>query len=143
MGGNPRPLGDVEASSAAWTADGQRIVYASGNDVLVARSDGSGSRRLLTAPARVLLPRLSPDGQRLRYAVVGEGGDPALWEAAGDGSGAHPLLPGWSASRGGWTPDGRYYVFDATRDGEARPLGSGAREDPGPGATGRSATDCG
>jgi hypothetical protein len=62
MGGSQRPVGELEVSDAAWTADGQRIIYASGNDVFEARSDGSGSRRLLTAPARVLFPRLSPDG---------------------------------------------------------------------------------
>jgi len=87
----------------------------------VARSDGSGSRRLLTAPAEVFFPRLSPDGQRLRYMVVEGFSTFSLWETAADGSGAHPLLPGWNVGYGGyghWTPDGRYYVFSAIRDGE-------------------------
>jgi serine/threonine protein kinase/Tol biopolymer transport system component len=124
-GGSPRPLGSIEASHSAWSDDGQRIVYANGKDVLVARSDGSGSRRLLTAPAPVLFPRLSPDGQRLRYTVREEDGTVSLWEATADGGGAHPLLPGWRmgdtaqpAGCGRWTPDGRFYVFSAIRDGE-------------------------
>ena len=119
MGANPRPVGDLQASDASWTADGQRIIYASGNDVFEARSDGSGSRRLLTAPAQVLYPRLSPDGQRLRFTVMGSG-NPAVWEAVGDGSGLHRLLPGWNARHllGSWTPDGRHYIFHAMRDGE-------------------------
>jgi len=121
-GGSPRPLGHVEAEHAAWSADGQEIVYANGKDVFVARSDGSGSRRLLSAPATVLFPHLSPDGQRLRYTVR-EGSPPTyvLQEARVDGSGVHPLLPGWNPGYGGygrWTPDGRYYVFSAAREGE-------------------------
>ena len=119
-GGSPRPLGDFEVFHAAWSADGQSIVYANGRDVLVARSDGSDSRRLVTAPAEVLFPRLSPDGRRLRYTVR-QGSPPtySLWEAAVDGGGAHLLLPGWDAWSGRWTPDGRYYVFSAGRDGES------------------------
>jgi Tol biopolymer transport system component len=121
-GGSLRPLGDLEAFDSAWSADGQQIVYAKGSDVLLARGDGSGSRRLLTAPGRVRFPRLSPDGRRLRYTVPREstaafpGG--FLWEAAADGTAPHLLLPGWNAGFGRWTPDGRYYVFHATRDGE-------------------------
>ena len=117
-GGSARPLGDVEAYHSAWSADGQRIVYANGKDVFVARSDGSGPQRLLTAPAEVRSPRLSPEGQRLRYTVLETSTSSSLWEAAADGSGAHRLLPGWNGGYGRWTPDGRYYVFSATREGE-------------------------
>jgi Tol biopolymer transport system component len=40
----------------------------------------------------------------------------SLWEEAVDGTGLHPLLPGWKGKDndgwgGRWTPDGRYYVF--------------------------------
>jgi len=41
----------------------------------------------------------------------------SLWEARIDGNGAYPLLPGWKASPpaccGNWTPDGKYFVFQA------------------------------
>ena len=115
-GGSARPLGDVEADNSAWSGDGQLIVFSKGKDIYAARGDGSGSRRLLTAPATVRSPRLSPDGQRLRYTLV-DMATTSLWEAAPDGSGAHVLLPGWNAGYGGWTPDGRYYVFAAIREG--------------------------
>jgi hypothetical protein len=118
-GGNPRPLGEIEISDGSWSPDGQRIVYTRGKDVFMARSDGSGSRRLLTAPGSAFSPRLSPDGQRLRYEVWDEASSPSLWEAGSDGGGAHPLLPGWKAWFGRWTPDGRYYVFVVDREGEA------------------------
>ncbi len=123
-GGSPRPLGEIEAWHSAWSADGQRIVYANGKDVFVARSDGSGSRRLLTAPGYVICPRLSPDGRRLGYTIAESGsgyileGTFSLWQAAADGGGPHLLLPGWNAACGRWTPDSRYYVFGAVRDGE-------------------------
>jgi Tol biopolymer transport system component len=36
-----------------------------------------------------------------------------LWEVAVDGTGLHPLFPGWKSTQWGgrWTPDGRYYIF--------------------------------
>jgi eukaryotic-like serine/threonine-protein kinase len=116
-GGGPRPLGDVEAEQAAWSTDGQRIVYARGKDVFVVRSDGSDPRWLLTAPATVLCPGLSPDGRRLRYVVLEGTTTLSLWEATAEGGDAHPLLPGWSPGCGLWTPDGRYFVFNDHRDG--------------------------
>ncbi|HUL77372.1 MAG TPA: hypothetical protein VL691_08935 [Vicinamibacteria bacterium] len=127
-GGGERPLGDVEADQASWSADGRQLVYTKGKNIFAARGDGSGSRRLLTAPATVLSPHLSPDGQRLRYTLVDMFTTFSLWEEAGDGSGAHSLLPGWNAGYGGWTPDGRHYVFAANRD---RASGLWARQEGG------------
>ena len=44
-------------------------------------------------------------------------GTTALWEVRTDGSDAHPLLPAWTDAAnpccGVFTPDGRYYVFQA------------------------------
>jgi WD40 repeat protein len=41
--------------------------------------------------------------------------DNKLWEISPDGSGLHPLLPGWRPSSwqccGHWTPDGKFYFF--------------------------------
>jgi Tol biopolymer transport system component len=68
--------------------------------------------------------RWSPDGKILRFTVD----DPqtnnlALWQASADGSNLHPLLPGWNNPAheccGNWTPDGRYFVFQAVREGTA------------------------
>ena len=116
-GGSARPLGDIEAGDSTPSIDGQRIVYSNENGVFVARIDGTGSRRLLSTPSTA---RLSPDGQRLRYGVFA-GATGSILEATADGDGAHPLLPlppGWSAYSGRWTPDGRYYLFGASREGE-------------------------
>jgi len=45
-------------------------------------------------------------------------GPTRIWEAGLDGSAPHPVLPGWDAFGGCWTPDGRYFVFAARRDDE-------------------------
>jgi Tol biopolymer transport system component/tRNA A-37 threonylcarbamoyl transferase component Bud32 len=121
LGGTPRRLGDLRTGrgsfGAAWSADGAHVVYALGPELRLARSDGSESRTLLKAAGQPFFPRWSPDGRRLRYSLQDEGGTRTLWEANADGSGAHPLLPGWGGASnpccGSWTPDGRYYAFEA------------------------------
>ncbi len=119
LGGSPRPVGDLRISGGAtWTSDKSQIVFAAGTELRLASSDGSGSRTLLTAPGTPFAPRLSPDGERLRYSVTDpKTGNASLWEASADGRNPHPLLPGWTGAQnpccGGWTPDGRYFVFEA------------------------------
>src|SRR4029077_3768652 len=61
---------------------------------------------------------MSPDGKQLRYSVTDpKTGNSSLWEAGADGSNPHPLLPGWTGAQnpccGGWTADGRHFVFEA------------------------------
>jgi len=119
LGGAQRPVGDLRTNGgAAWTPDKSHIVYAKGNELRLASSDGSGSRTLLTAPGAPFAPRMSPDGRQLRYSVTDpKTGNASLWEAGADGSNPHPLLSGWTGSQnpccGRWTADGRYYVFEA------------------------------
>jgi len=119
VGGSPRPLGEVEGS-AGVSADGRHILFARGSELFLARGDGSEARSVLIAPGIVVRPRLSPDARRVRYTVIpmtGRGSR-SIWEAAPDGSSARPILPGWDSDGGDWTPDGRYYLFSAVRDGE-------------------------
>ncbi len=98
------------AISAAWSPDGRSVVYSPGNgDLDVIRSDGTGTRKLaavgLTGPLS-----WSPDGSKIRFSR-----DNRLWEVSSDGSGLHPLLPGWRPSSsqccGRWTPDGKFFLF--------------------------------
>jgi serine/threonine protein kinase/Tol biopolymer transport system component len=122
LGGAPRRLGNLEGHGAAWSPDGKTIVFSKGNEILLARSDGSEPRRLLTTPGTADDLRWSPDGTILRFTL----NDPqtngrSLWQASIDGSHLHPLLPGWNNPPneccGHWTPDGRYFVFAAVREG--------------------------
>lgn len=121
-GGPPRLLADAAGQDATWSPDGLRIVYAKGSDLYLARSDGSEARKLVTVPGRIWWPRISPDGRSIRFSVM----DPAtgalsMREVSMDGSQLRPLLSRWNAAPaeccGNWTADGKYFVFQSTRNG--------------------------
>ena len=101
LGGTPRRFGDLRVTNpafgygAAWSPDKSRIVFTRGTDIGVARSDGSESRRLITAPGPAFAPRWSPDGERLRYSVQdAKTGATSIWEANADGSEQSRAVPG-------------------------------------------------
>jgi Tol biopolymer transport system component/predicted Ser/Thr protein kinase len=125
LGGSARRLGDVSGTVAgflpsAWSPDGQRIAYGAGQDLRVVGSDGTGVRTVVNASGRVSWPRWSPDGTRLRFAIVNDGS--SIWEVQVDGARLHPLLPGWNDPPEEvpltWTPDGAYFLLAATRKGK-------------------------
>jgi Tol biopolymer transport system component/predicted Ser/Thr protein kinase len=122
LGGSPRRLGQILCHDAAWSPNGKTILYAKGQDLYVAGSDGSQSRKLVSLPGTGSDSRWSPDGKKIRFTL----NDPktnsnSLWEVDADGSHLHPLLPGWNTPPdeccGRWTSDGRYYLFSSTRGG--------------------------
>jgi len=116
LGGPLRKLGDITATYAAWSPDGQKMVYSDGNSLFLARSDGSESRKLASLPGMIFESAWSPDGTRIRFRLGGEFvPQGSLWEVSADGKDLHPLLPGWhypaTECCGKWTPDGKYFVF--------------------------------
>jgi serine/threonine protein kinase/Tol biopolymer transport system component len=122
LGGTPRRLGTLNGHCGAWSPDGTKIAYCKGNDVFLANKDGGEDRRLLTAAGTPSYLRWSPDGSILRFTV----NDPrtnvrSIWQASADGGDLHPVLAGWGNSPneccGSWTPDGKYFLFQATGDG--------------------------
>jgi eukaryotic-like serine/threonine-protein kinase len=115
VGGTPRRVGAIRAYEAAWSPDGRNIAYATGSEVYVASSDGSGSRKIWTAPGESRWPAWSRDGRRLRLTVFAKNEPPAFWEIRADGQEPHRLLPAFKlpACCGRWTPDGKYFVFTA------------------------------
>jgi len=124
LGGTPRRLGDLEGHAGAWSPDRDRIAYAKGNEIFLAKGDASDAHRLLTVSGTANDLRWSPDGSILRFTV----NDPStngrsMWQASADGGNLHPLLAGWNSSPneccGNWTHDGKYFVFQAVRDGTA------------------------
>ncbi len=124
LGGSPRRLGSLEGHAGAWSPDGQRMAYCKGNEIFLANSDGSEPRRLLLAAGTSSDLRWSPDGSILRFTL----NDPktnnrSIWQVSADGGNLRPLLPGWNSTPneccGKWTPGGRYFVFQAVRDGTA------------------------
>jgi Tol biopolymer transport system component len=80
--------------------------------------------------------RWSPDGKVLRFTLFAEPASNvfqsttrygitnlsgALWEVSADGTNLHALLPRWNNPPneygGNWTLDGKYFVFQSTRNG--------------------------
>jgi hypothetical protein len=120
LGGSPRRVGEAAGQAAAWSPDGQKIVYADGHDLFLARSDGSEPHKLVSAPDQAYYPAWSPDGTVIRFNVGAVGAlTPAgrLYQVLVDGTNLHPLVPDWHTPPeeccGQWTLDGRYFVFQS------------------------------
>jgi eukaryotic-like serine/threonine-protein kinase len=122
LGGAARRLGNVLATDASWSPDEDRLAYASGQDIYVAKGDGTEPRKLVSLAGAVSWPRWSSDGTRLRFTWNGPNGS-TIWEIAPDGSRLQQLLAGWNTPPaeccGSWTPDGKYFVFQSSRGGIA------------------------
>jgi Tol biopolymer transport system component/DNA-binding winged helix-turn-helix (wHTH) protein len=116
LGGSPRRLGGINALEATWSPDGEKILYANGRDLYVARGDGTEPRKLATVGDDPYFLRWSPDGTRISLSLAG-----TLWEIAADGTNLHLKIPGWGhpldGCSGHWTPDGKYLIFDSYRGG--------------------------
>ena len=124
IGGEARRIPGILAHDATWMPDGQHILYASGNDLFVAREDGMEKRQFATFPGRAFWLRWSPNGKVLRFTLMSsQNHTTALWQISSGGQNAHEMLAGWNSPPaeccGSWTADGRYFVFQATRDGES------------------------
>jgi Tol biopolymer transport system component/DNA-binding winged helix-turn-helix (wHTH) protein len=120
--GPPRRMAGHGADSMVWSPDGTQVVFSKDSEIYVAKSDFSDPRKLVTAENPVYALRFSPDGSRLRFFVVDpRNSSSSIWEVARNGNGLRPLLPDWNSDPreccGTWTPDGRYFLFESSRDG--------------------------
>jgi Tol biopolymer transport system component len=121
-GGSALRVANILAHDATWMPDGDGILYAAGNQLLVTHLKDDTSTVMATLPGRAFWLRWSPDGKLLRFTII----DPiahtmSLWELAAGSRTARPVLPKWSnpASEccGTWTSDGTYFVFQSGHDG--------------------------
>jgi DNA-binding winged helix-turn-helix (wHTH) protein len=95
-GGLSRRLGVILGHGAAWRPDGKKIVYAYGSELYLVESDGTAAHKLVTLTSRPYSPRWSPDGSRLRFALLdSKTFSTSLWEVSADGGNLHQFLPGW------------------------------------------------
>ncbi len=124
LGGSPRRVGDLRASFAAWSPDGRQLAFTRQDGLYIANADGSEARRTAQITGQAAWPRWSPDGSALRFTENNyQNGElwESIWEVAADGSNLHRLLDGWDHPPheccGTWTPDGRFFIFQATREG--------------------------
>jgi Tol biopolymer transport system component/DNA-binding winged helix-turn-helix (wHTH) protein len=117
---SPRRVGNFLIDGAEWSADGQSIIYATGNRFETVRADGSDPRTLATVPGIPEYPRISPDGKVLRFTLIDFATAPdfySLWEMGVDGTNPRPMFSDrrtTSEFGGSWTPDGRYFVYAST-----------------------------
>jgi Tol biopolymer transport system component/DNA-binding winged helix-turn-helix (wHTH) protein len=118
--GAPHRFGNIAVSSACWTPDGSHIVYSQGSLIAMMNKDGGEPHPLAKIPGVPRAFRFSPDGQRIRFYVTqAQAESNAIWEMKANGEDAHPLFPDWKDSAyqccGNWSPDGKYYYFQAGR----------------------------
>jgi len=122
LGGSSRRLGSVVATDGTWMPNGDMLV-AHGSDLQVVNPDTNATHKFASLPDFSYWLRWSPDGRTLRFTVTPPAGGYQIWEVAADGSHLHRLLQGWrepaSEGRGNWTPDGKYFVFESSRNGRS------------------------
>jgi len=118
LGGSLRRMNGVFAASAAYSADGKYVAYATRDgDIYRMRSDGTEAQRLVSkstaAPSSEWSPYAlawSPDGRILRFSERNK-----IWEVSSTGSNLHRLFSGQAASTphsfGHWTSDGRFFIY--------------------------------
>lgn len=118
VGGPPRLLG--HGADGVYSPDGTHLLYTDGYaEIWLANSDMSDTRKLATAPGKVYWKQFSPDGRRIRMLIAGDDERRAIWEMPADSGTLRRVLPQWTSIDhccGSWTADGKYFVFQATRD---------------------------
>jgi len=110
-------LGGISAEYVAFSNDGQWLTYVAYREGTLWRSRVDGSERLqLTYPPMYpVLPRWSPDGQKIIFFEFALGADkPArMYEISPAGGSPQPLLPNDSSQQldPNWSPDGTKIIF--------------------------------
>ncbi|HEX4008275.1 MAG TPA: protein kinase [Acidobacteriaceae bacterium] len=107
FGGSTRALG--EASSAAFSPDGNTVVYANhGGAIHEIGTDGAGDRQVASAGSNVWDLSWSPDGKTIRFT---RGSDDSLWEMTATGAGLHQVATGSTTGQeqGRWAADGQFF----------------------------------
>jgi Tol biopolymer transport system component len=120
VGGAPRRFSDMLGEDGTWMPNGNLLV-AHQNQLIQVTQSGE-SRKFAEVPNTNFSTwwlRWSPDARAIRF-TVGSPSRSAIWEASSDGK-LHQLLSGWHEAgdpqQGNWTPDGKYYVFQAPSPG--------------------------
>ena len=118
FGGAASPLLQTQgwADGIESSADGKRIAYNDEFVIWTANSDGSGAKALTPEGEEDFAPSWSPDGTKIVFSSVGEGGftDMQLWTMNADGTNRQPLLVDGDPVFGyqpAYSPDGTRLAF--------------------------------
>jgi serine/threonine protein kinase/Tol biopolymer transport system component len=118
VGGSPRRFATVPGADGTWMPNGNLLIAHQNQLIEVDRNDVS--RKFVQVPDSYFTTwwlRWSPDSRVVRF-TAGSADRNAIWEASSDGGQVHDLLSGWHEAtdplQGSWTPDGKYYVFQAS-----------------------------
>jgi serine/threonine protein kinase/Tol biopolymer transport system component len=116
VGGMARRLADANGRAGAWSPDGRQLMFSRGNQLFLAKSDGTEARPIATLAGSPSHLRWSPDGKAVRLTLRDEKTSATeLWEVAVDGKTTRPLLQGWhkppAECCGEWTSGGKHFVF--------------------------------
>ncbi len=119
--GSPFRIADLTGHDPAFAPDG-RLFFGKGSEIWVAEHDGSSARKLLAASDIPTRFQFSSDGTHLRFTTFSvTNSRSSIWETHLDGTDLHEVLPGWNNPQseccGGWTSDGKYYVFLSIHNG--------------------------
>lgn len=110
-------VGNIAAYDAVWSRDGRTIFYGSGDGLWRAAADGSHPQRLARVPLTPDWLALAPDGERLRFTSSDAArGVQAIWEWR-PGQAARELAAAAPRCCGGWSRDGRYYLYSEMHGG--------------------------
>ena len=119
IGGSAQRVGSVLAHDATWMPDGEQILYANGNDLLLTEPAGTNPGLYASLPGRAFWMRWEPNGHLLRFTII----DPidhtmSLWQLSPSDRKPVALLPNFSDPAaeccGVWTADGSSYVFQSS-----------------------------
>jgi len=69
-GGAARKIVAGLGHDGTWMPDGNTIIYASGQNILITHNDAQSARVLTAVPGRAFWLRCAPDGSRFRFTVV-------------------------------------------------------------------------
>jgi serine/threonine protein kinase len=120
LGGSPRRLTDVTGEDALQMPGGDLLIPRTTE--LVRVTAGGSPRKFAALDGPPYWLRLSPDGRVVRLTVSSTSMN-SLWQVAADGSNPHRMLEGWrwaaNSANGNWTPDGKYFLFQAIRNGRS------------------------
>ncbi len=118
-------LAGISAEDVSFSRDGGWVAYVAFPEGTLWRSKADGSDRLQLTfpPARVLLPRWSPDGKQIAFASTAPGRPWTIDMVSAEGGNPSSAVPGeLNVGDVGWSVDGRMLVFGSVTWEDARAI---------------------